>query len=213
MADDEDPMQFNNFIGTFVEYDAKQVNRGFKNFMRVRVQIDVADLDIAISFCPSSLLNGVGEMELGWDLSLKASSRRANTTTGVWLKEEDNGDFFGNNIRLRKKGSDCRDGNQSRQHDNFCLKINPILGFNLEGNQFQNDCHKERGGDSGGNDLIEEDLEEDPTKILMEGKERVSQTVSHVPKPLDSMEHANERKNASQLLISTTTIGQASRKQ
>ncbi|MBA0679808.1 hypothetical protein Goari_011555 [Gossypium aridum] len=92
-------------------------------------------------------------------------------------------------------------------------KINPILGFNLEGNQFQNDCHKERGGDSGENDLMEEDLEEDPIKNIDREKRRVFQTVSHVPKPLDSVEHADERKNASQLSISMTTIGQASRKQ
>ncbi|KAG8479241.1 hypothetical protein CXB51_029714 [Gossypium anomalum] len=34
-------IQFGNFLGRFLEYDTKQVVNGFKNYMRIRVQIDV----------------------------------------------------------------------------------------------------------------------------------------------------------------------------
>lgn len=33
--------QFENFIGSFLEYHANQISRGFKNFLRIHVQLDV----------------------------------------------------------------------------------------------------------------------------------------------------------------------------
>lgn len=34
-------VQFGNFIGKFLEYDMKNLSTGYKNFLRIRVQIDV----------------------------------------------------------------------------------------------------------------------------------------------------------------------------
>lgn len=33
--------QFGNFIGEFVEYDAKSVVAGLRNFMRIQVMVDI----------------------------------------------------------------------------------------------------------------------------------------------------------------------------
>lgn len=33
--------QFGNFIGEFVEYDLKQLNRGFQSYMHIRVKVNV----------------------------------------------------------------------------------------------------------------------------------------------------------------------------
>ncbi|KAH1114971.1 hypothetical protein J1N35_008349 [Gossypium stocksii] len=35
------------------------------------------------------------ELDMGWDLSLRANPGRATTVTSVWLKEDDNEDFLG----------------------------------------------------------------------------------------------------------------------
>ncbi|MBA0638361.1 hypothetical protein Godav_025136, partial [Gossypium davidsonii] len=40
------------------------------------------------SFCETRMEVGVETAELGWDLSIRAQSRRAQLMTSVWLREE-----------------------------------------------------------------------------------------------------------------------------
>ncbi|MBA0621785.1 hypothetical protein Godav_007381 [Gossypium davidsonii] len=40
------------------------------------------------SFCEVRMRGGVETKEMGWDLSLKVQSRRAQMMTSVWLREE-----------------------------------------------------------------------------------------------------------------------------
>lgn len=41
MFSEQMAMQFGNFIGDFTEYDTKAVEAGLKNYMRIRVSIDI----------------------------------------------------------------------------------------------------------------------------------------------------------------------------
>ncbi|MBA0655311.1 hypothetical protein Goklo_007808 [Gossypium klotzschianum] len=52
-------------------------------------------------FCPVRLVHRLQELELGWDLSLKAPSRRATPTTSIWLCEEDDANFL--NVKFGKQ--------------------------------------------------------------------------------------------------------------
>ncbi|PPR80305.1 hypothetical protein GOBAR_AA40410 [Gossypium barbadense] len=72
---------------------------------------------------------GIEIAEMGWDLSLRAQSMRAQAMNSVWLREE-GGVLGGINIGGNSQGNsgwgiDKRIG---------CAKdIDPVLGFNLEG--------------------------------------------------------------------------------
>ncbi|MBA0626157.1 hypothetical protein Godav_003873 [Gossypium davidsonii] len=43
------------------------------------------------SFCEERMTEGVETKEMGWDLTLRAQSRRAQMMTSVWLREEGEG--------------------------------------------------------------------------------------------------------------------------
>lgn len=120
-------LQFGNFLGRFLEYDTKQVLYGYRNYMRIRVQIDVRSplkrkkkimisaskftykkfkyekltlfcflcgyLGHGDNFCLMRLQTGLQELELGWDLKLRALVRRTSTVNSIWLREESDSNF------------------------------------------------------------------------------------------------------------------------
>ncbi|MBA0736544.1 hypothetical protein Gogos_010086, partial [Gossypium gossypioides] len=53
---------------------------------------------VAKHFCLARLDNEGKEMDLGWDLSLRAQSRRVVVVNSIWLREEEDNGFFGVNL-------------------------------------------------------------------------------------------------------------------
>ncbi|MBA0789019.1 hypothetical protein Gotri_006729 [Gossypium trilobum] len=92
-------MQLGNFIGIFQEYDGSSLGKENMNFMRIRVQVDIRRP------LKRKKQAGVKVDMMGWDLSLRAQSRRAQAMRSVWLREEGGfgggmnkmGEFRGNN--------------------------------------------------------------------------------------------------------------------
>ncbi|MBA0872752.1 hypothetical protein Goshw_019901, partial [Gossypium schwendimanii] len=110
-------VQFGNFIGKYLEYDMKQLSNDYKNYLRIRVQIDVRKplekrkkfiisdsnfthakfkyeklplfcflcgfLGHGDSFCPMRLQYGMQEIEMGWDLTLRAQPQKATIANNV----------------------------------------------------------------------------------------------------------------------------------
>ncbi|MBA0712943.1 hypothetical protein Golax_012011, partial [Gossypium laxum] len=107
-------VQLGNFVGEFIEYDVSNLGKENRNYMQVRVRIDVRRplkrrkqilfcgnctyvrfryerLPIFCfycgrsghndSFCEAYMALGVEVTEMGWDLSLRAQSRRVATMT------------------------------------------------------------------------------------------------------------------------------------
>ncbi|MBA0845889.1 hypothetical protein Goarm_023112 [Gossypium armourianum] len=108
---------------------------------------------------------GVETKEMGWDLSLRAQSRRAQMMTSVWLQEEDKGQGRGSNGERQHMMTNLRVNRGS--NDN----LDPVLGINLVGRGSQ--TWKENGNlcDNLKNNLMEHDLEEE-VLIGEEGKKR-----------------------------------------
>ncbi|KAA3459484.1 reverse transcriptase [Gossypium australe] len=157
-------IQLGNFLGEFMEYDGSSLGKENRNYMRIRVKIDVrrplkkrkqilcygrlsyvkfryerlslfcffcGRLGHNDLFCDAKMLLGMEVAEMGWDLSLRAQSRRAVTTSSVWLREEEIGQTRGNTEDKTIIEDDARVGNsQMAKHGKF---IDPVLGFNLEG--------------------------------------------------------------------------------
>ncbi|PPD94009.1 hypothetical protein GOBAR_DD08972 [Gossypium barbadense] len=71
---------------------------------------------------------GVEVTEMGWDLSLRAQSRKTLAMNNVWLREEEE-DWGWNKEAIQVLGPKTRDSRSLGQNRN----IDPILGFNLEG--------------------------------------------------------------------------------
>ncbi|MBA0636123.1 hypothetical protein Godav_029878 [Gossypium davidsonii] len=111
--------QLGDFIGTFLEHDEANMRKGYQNFLRVRIQLDVryplkrkksvmfyenlsyvkfkyerltlfcfycGRLGHSDSFCEAKMALGVEITEMGWDISLRAQSRRARAQSSVWLR-------------------------------------------------------------------------------------------------------------------------------
>ncbi|KAK5845316.1 hypothetical protein PVK06_001487 [Gossypium arboreum] len=100
-------LQFGNFLGRFLEYDTKQVLYGYRNYMRIRVQID--------------------ELELGWDLKLRALVRRASTVNSIWLREESDSNFGKYHVEMQFGQNSSQ--NQTR---GSWANVHNLLGINLE---------------------------------------------------------------------------------
>lgn len=121
-------IQLGNFTGVFLEYDASNLGKENRNYMRVRVQLDVwkplkrkkqvlcngirsyvmfkyerlslfffycGRLGYNNSFCEIKMMAGADTEELGWDLSLRAQSRRALSMNSIWLREDEEGKGIG----------------------------------------------------------------------------------------------------------------------
>ncbi|MBA0722743.1 hypothetical protein Golax_003394 [Gossypium laxum] len=114
------------------------------------------------------MTEGVETKEMGWDLTLRAQSHRAQMMTSVWLREEREGQGQGNNGKRQFMGNNSRDLAKNRDSSE---NIDPILGINLVGRGSQ--TWEENGNWSGNmkNRLMEHDLE-DEVLIGEEGKKR-----------------------------------------
>lgn len=62
-------------------------------------------------FCPKRLQWRLEEVELGWDLSLKAQTKRAVTASSIWLMEKGDNSF--GKKREQKLGPILRNNNGS----------------------------------------------------------------------------------------------------
>ncbi|MBA0873946.1 hypothetical protein Goshw_009577, partial [Gossypium schwendimanii] len=107
--------QLGEFVGEFLEYDTKNLERGLNNYMQIRVKMDVRrqlrrkkKLMYALGKC--SMVKGLEIAEMGWDLSIQAQSRRVMTISSRWLRREGVGGI----------------------NDDRVERFDPILGLNLE---------------------------------------------------------------------------------
>ncbi|KAK5820000.1 hypothetical protein PVK06_025041 [Gossypium arboreum] len=80
----------------FLELDIERVIMGipwtFNNhllvFHRLKEEED-PNRSYGDKFCPKRLIQGLKEMEIGWDLTLKVNTRKASTMNSVCLREKD----------------------------------------------------------------------------------------------------------------------------
>lgn len=83
------------------------------------------------SFCPICLNQRAMELACGWDISLKAQSRKANTATSVLHRQGWDAGFPSANYRKQINEQNLWVDNRQESWKD----INPLLGFNLEGFQ------------------------------------------------------------------------------
>ncbi|MBA0737116.1 hypothetical protein Gogos_010592, partial [Gossypium gossypioides] len=161
-------IQLGNFIGIFQEYDSASLGKENMNFMRIRIQIDIRrplKRKNKLSFRIIKIEAGVEIGEMGWDLSLRAQSRRAQAMSSVWLREE--GGYADRNNRDELKGN--RDWRKARKFESI---PDPILGFNLEGKGFSSGLGGMRKVIDNNHMAMEHDLENEVV-VCDEGKKRV----------------------------------------
>ncbi|PPD95749.1 hypothetical protein GOBAR_DD07228 [Gossypium barbadense] len=97
---------------------------------------------------------------MGWDLSLRAQSRRAQAMRSVLLREEGG------------SGGGMSGGNNERGNvGTFRGSVDPILGFNLKGNGFSSQIERVRPLNDYSQMAIEQELENEMI-IGEEGKKR-----------------------------------------
>ncbi|MBA0875904.1 hypothetical protein Goshw_022689 [Gossypium schwendimanii] len=111
------------------------------------------------SFCEAKMEAGVEVNVMGWDLSLRAQSRRAQAMRSVWLREEGG------------SGGGMNEGNGRGNVGNFRGSVDPILGLNLEGIGFSSQVEKVRSFNDHNQIAIEQGLENEMI-IGEEGKKR-----------------------------------------
>ncbi|MBA0879113.1 hypothetical protein Goshw_021358 [Gossypium schwendimanii] len=76
------------------------------------------------------MLIGVEIAEMGWDLSIRAQSRRALSMNSVWLREDGEGAIGG--IHEGNRGF-ARGLHRIKHNKSHGKAVDPILGFNVEG--------------------------------------------------------------------------------
>ncbi|MBA0674863.1 hypothetical protein Goari_016435 [Gossypium aridum] len=193
--------QLGNFVGVFLEYDASNLGKDNRNYMRIRVQIDVRNplkrkkqvmssgirsyvkfkyerlslfcffcgrLGHNNSYCEARMLLGVDIGEIGWDLTLRAPSRRALAMNSIWLREEGESRSDGSWMGNRTVGLNPREGDSKESKKN---SFDSILGFSLEGGRSSVGFGKEKLRSFQGKVAMEYDVE-DETFIGDEGKKR-----------------------------------------
>ncbi|KAH1030997.1 hypothetical protein J1N35_043171 [Gossypium stocksii] len=78
------------------------------------------------SFCETKMELGMEITDMGWDLSLRAQSKRVQAMTSVWLRED--GDRLDGSY-VKNPGR----GNSGWAAEKGKSRLDPILGLNLEG--------------------------------------------------------------------------------
>ncbi|MBA0664005.1 hypothetical protein Goklo_004081, partial [Gossypium klotzschianum] len=159
-------IQLGNFIGVFLEYDASNLGKENRNYMRIRVQIDVRKPLRRKK--QARMMMGVDIIEMGWDLSLRAPSRRALAMNSIWLREEGESKSEGSWMENRTVGLSSRDGDLKWSKKK---SIDSILGFSLEGEGPSVGQWKDKLGSFQGKVAMEYDVE-DETLIGEEGIKR-----------------------------------------
>lgn len=93
------------------------------------------------SFCEAKMVAGVEIVEMGWDLSLRARSRKALAMKSVWLREEGEEEWGGSRVgRQIPRNTLGVVGKNAETKNN----IDPVLGFNLKGRVY----NSHQGGDN-----------------------------------------------------------------
>ncbi|MBA0664969.1 hypothetical protein Goklo_004897, partial [Gossypium klotzschianum] len=72
----DDPLEFGDFIGNFVDYDVKAIAGRLRNYMRIRVKIDIRQSLKRKKKIVVGKKEGRNELPLEWDISLRAPPRR-----------------------------------------------------------------------------------------------------------------------------------------
>ncbi|MBA0592137.1 hypothetical protein Gorai_009124 [Gossypium raimondii] len=88
--------QLENFVGKFLDYDTKQFSQGFKNYMRIRVQIDIWKPLMRKRKILIPQANPVY-------VKFRTQPMRASITLSVWLGEENLGRNFGKEVGREEK--------------------------------------------------------------------------------------------------------------
>lgn len=79
-------------------------------------------------FCKAKMTLGVEVAEMGWDLSLRAQTRRALAMKSIWLREDGEGKIRDDGGRMVGEGNRFWRKKDKRS----CVKpVDPVLGFNL----------------------------------------------------------------------------------
>ncbi|MBA0779594.1 hypothetical protein Gotri_003836 [Gossypium trilobum] len=159
-------IQLGNFIGVFLEYDASNLGKENRNYMRIRVQIGVRKPLRRKK--QARMMMGANIIKMGWDLSLRAPSRRALAMNSIWLREKGESKSEGSWIGNRTVGLSSRDGDLKGTKKK---SIDSILGFSLEGEGPSVGQWKDKLGSFQGKVTMEYDVE-DETLIGEEGKKR-----------------------------------------
>ncbi|MBA0638260.1 hypothetical protein Godav_028969 [Gossypium davidsonii] len=120
------------------------------------------------SYCEIKMMLGSNLIEIGWDLSLRAPSRRAISMNSIWLREEDEGVREGCWMENRLGEMSSRNGIPKGSKMNT---LDPILGFSLERKGTAMEKQKENSWPYTKHTLMDHDLEDE---VLMgeEGKKR-----------------------------------------
>ncbi|MBA0756481.1 hypothetical protein Gogos_019805 [Gossypium gossypioides] len=118
------------------------------------------------SYCEARMMMGTDISEMGWDLTLRAPSRRALAMNSIWLREEGVSKSEGSWMGNRTVGLSSRDGDLKESKKN---SIDSILGFSLEGGGPSVGQGKDNLGSFQGKVAMEYDVE-DETLIGEEGK-------------------------------------------
>ncbi|KAL1086194.1 hypothetical protein V6Z11_D08G101000 [Gossypium hirsutum] len=116
------------------------------------------------SFYEAKMNLGVEITEMGWEISIRAQSRRSLSMNSIWLREEGDGDNGGTDaefggFRMGKK--------HPRWKTKYGKSIDPVLGFNLEGGS----SYVVRGKENLTPNAMDQDLE-DIALVGEEGKKR-----------------------------------------
>ncbi|MBA0813134.1 hypothetical protein Gohar_027014 [Gossypium harknessii] len=128
--------QIGSFLGNFLEFNG--TNLGHND-----------------SFCQAKMALRYEVAKIGWDLSLRANSRRARDMSNVWLREDGDGDKRGNYYRSQE----------------LVRGFDPILGVNLKGDL--NLVSLWNGGSSKEKGQLEMDHDlEDSVMVEGDGKKR-----------------------------------------
>ncbi|MBA0783398.1 hypothetical protein Gotri_001119 [Gossypium trilobum] len=110
------------------------------------------------SFCEAKMALGAETKEMGWDLLIRAQSRRAQMMTSVWLREECEGQGRGNNKEWQTKEVNVRDPMDNMGN---CEFLDPILGINLVGREYHTGSKYKNESGNLENSSMEHDLEDD----------------------------------------------------
>ncbi|PPR91070.1 hypothetical protein GOBAR_AA29614 [Gossypium barbadense] len=117
------------------------------------------------SFCEARMMLGVDIAKMGWDLSLRAQSRRALSMKSIWLREEGEGKWEGYGKDTRVLGVKSWRGENMGQAGKG---LDPTLGLNLERGTFFGS--KKRDGFW--KDQMQTAMEHNSDDGILEGDER-----------------------------------------
>ncbi|MBA0819071.1 hypothetical protein Gohar_000085 [Gossypium harknessii] len=154
------------------------------------------------SFCEAKMEAGVEVDMMGWDLSLRAQSRRAQAMRSVWLREEG-----GSGGGMGKRG-EFKGNNEWGSVGNFEESVDPILGFNLEGKRFSSRLERVRSLTVNSQMAMEHDLENE----MIVGEERKKRARKDIEDGSE-MEWRNRRLHGINHLLLAAAKRQADRSQ